>query len=176
MTREQLRSTPPGQLVAVLIALVVTFALAFIPFKLISDWYRRKFGAVEPTRFQRWMGGVLGGTGALAFLLPLNFEQSLWLVSNQSWPFNVALFTIALWIVGYWWYLGRRPGHYLVLAGVGVGLGLLSLFGLPPATWPWHLREAALYLGAASIAAGLLDHRTLTKGLSPTREMLGEET
>jgi hypothetical protein len=176
MNRDQWGDRSAGKLILVLSVLLVTLAPAIVSIKLISNWYRRKFGAVEPTRVQRWMGGVLGGTGALAFLLPLNFEQSLWLFSNQSWPLNVALFTLALWIFGYWWYLGRWPAHYAVVAGAGVALGLLSLVGVPPATFPWHLREALLYIGTASIAVGVLDHMTLTRRLSRTRDLVGEET
>jgi hypothetical protein len=112
----------------------------------------------------------------LLFLLPLSVEQAMWVSSGQALPVNLALLGMALLFIVYWWYLGRSIRHYLVIAGIGIVLGVASLSGLPPATWPWHLREMTLYAAAAGIIGGLLDHRMLCGSLSQLGDRVGKES
>lgn len=176
LSREELRTWPTGQLVSILVVLVGGFALAFVATKLISDWYVRRFGTVERTRHQRRLGALIAAGGGLFFVEPMIVEQRTWVDSGQTMPLNVVLFTMAIWIFVYWWYLGRSVPHYLVLAGIGLALGLASMAGLPPNTWPWHLREATLYLAAAATIGGLLDHRILSRSLSRKEDRVGKES
>ncbi|HEV3102364.1 MAG TPA: hypothetical protein VG426_08475 [Candidatus Dormibacteraeota bacterium] len=145
-------------------AVAVGFGLVVAAVAWISGWYRRNYGSVEQTARQRRMGRFLGAAGALAFLVPFNLD-SIAMNSGNTLPVNLMDFTLALWIVGYWFYLGRSFRHYLVLAGVGLVLGLASIAGLPPASFAWHLREATLYFAVATIVGGLIDHRILTNAL-----------
>jgi hypothetical protein len=130
-----------------------------------SDWYKRRYGRVEQTWRQRRWGMVIGGTGVLAFLIPFNIENFAANLGHPI-PVNLQLFTMAVWIFCYWIYLGRPFVHYLVFAGVALGLGLLSFAGIPPANFVWHLREATLFFALASIVGGVIDHRILTRALS----------
>ncbi len=111
----------------------------------------------------------------LAFLIPFNVD-SIANNSGQALPVNLLDFTLALWIVGYWWYIGWSFRHYLVLAGIGFILGFASIAGIPPATFAWHLREATLYFAVACIASGLIDHRILTSALQDPEERIGLES
>jgi hypothetical protein len=124
----------------------------------------RHYGQVELTLQQKRMGAVIGGGGALAFLIPFEVD-----VFTQSYghvlQVNLMLFTLALWIVGYWLYIGRPFWHYLVISGAGVVLGIVTIAGIPPATFAWHVREATLYFGLATIAGGVIDHVILTRSL-----------
>jgi hypothetical protein len=140
----------------------------------MNGWYRRNYGAVVRTRKQSRLGVVIGGAGVLAFLIP--FEAEIFAMNrgllevppqlNQvGLPANFMLFTLSLWIVGYWLYLGREFWHYLVIAGVGFVLGLVSIGGIPPATFDWHIREVTLFLGLASLAGGAIDHLILTRSM-----------
>jgi hypothetical protein len=88
-------------------------------------------------------------------------------------PVNLMDFTLAGWIIGYWFYLGRSFRHYLVLAGIGLVLGLASIAGFPPASFASHLREATLYMAFASIVGGLIDHRILTRALPRIENRVG---
>jgi hypothetical protein len=152
-----------------LAGVVVAFALAILICTRISAWYRRQYGSVEPTAHQRRMAGLIGGFATLLIALPLNVEGALRGYFDEGWPVNISLLALSLGIVAYWWYLGRYARHYLVLAGVGLALGLASIAGLPPPTWAWHLRETTIYFALASIIAGLLDHRMLSRNLSEPR-------
>ena len=134
----------------------------------LNAWYRRNYGAVVRTRKQNRLGVVIGGVGVLAFLVPFEMETFA-LNAGHILPANLALFTVSSWIVLYWLYLGRAFWHYLVIAGIGLMLGLASLAGFPPATFDWHLREITLYLGLASMAGGVIDHLILTRSM-PTSE------
>jgi len=142
----------------------------------INGWYRRNYGAVVRTRKQNRVGAVLAGAGLLAFLIP--FEAEIFAMnrgllevppqldaSGHTLPANFMLFTLSLWIIGYWLYLGRAFWHYLVIAGVGFVLGLVSIAGIPPATFDWHIREVTLYFGLASLAGGVIDHLILTRSM-----------
>ena len=171
LSREGMRTAPMGQLLSILVVLVAAFSVGLVGVKVISGWYRRRFGTVEPTRHQRRMGVLIGGGGVLLFLVPMNVEQKI-----GTLPVNAVLFTMALWMIGYWWYLGRSFWHYPVLGGIGIVLGLASIAGLPPATWAWHIREATLYIAAAGIIAGLVDHRILSSSLSHPGDRVGKES
>ena len=167
LSREGIKATPLSTLLWMLAFVVTAFAVAFLASTRISAWYRWQFGTVEQTRHQRLAGRLIAGVGTLAFTVPLfTIEAPLWTVYRQALPVNFALFTMCLGIVCFWWYLGRSLNHYLVLAGLGLVLGVASAMGLPPATWPWHLREATLYLAVAAIVGGVLDHRALVSVLS----------
>jgi hypothetical protein len=145
-------------------AVAVGFALVIVAVVWLSSWYRRNYGSVEQTARQRRFGRFLGAAGALAFLIPFNIE-TITMNSGHTLPVNLMDFTLALWIVGYWFYVGRSFRHYLVFAVIGFILGLASLAGIPPATFAWHLREATLYFAVATIVGGLIDHRILTNAL-----------
>jgi hypothetical protein len=141
----------------------------------VSAWYRRRYGQVERTRSQKRLGTVVGASGFLAFLIP--FEVDIFGMNyGHVAPVNLMVFALALWIVGYWLYLGRSFWHYLVLAGLGFGLGLASIAGIPPNTFAWHLREAILYLGIATLAGGVIDHVILTRSLSRSESPVGLES
>jgi hypothetical protein len=168
LSREGIKATPVSTLLWMLAFLVAAFAVAFLALARISAWYRCHFGTVEQTRNQRRAGRLIAVLGSLAFTVPLfAIEEPSWTVYRQALPVNLAVVTVSLGIVGLWLYLGRFLNHYLVLAGLGLVLGVASVAGLPPPTWPWHLREATLYVGVAAIVAGILDHRALVSVLSP---------
>lgn len=171
----EMRAPSSGQLVSVLAVLVVSLLPAVVAFRWISAWYERRFGTVEPTRHQRLVGSLIGGGGALLFVVPLSVEQRMWVSSGQALPVNLALLGMALLFIGYWWYLGRSFRYYLVIAGIAIVLGVASLAGLLPATWPWHFREVTLYAAAACISGGLLDHRTLSRSLLQLGDRVGKE-
>ena len=141
----------------------------------VSAWYRRRYGQVERTRGQKRLGTVVGAGGFLAFLIP--FEADIFGMNyGHVAPVNLMAFALALWIVGYWLYLGWSFWHYLVLAGLGFGLGLASIAGIPPNTFAWHLREATLYLAIATLAGGVIDHVILTRSLSRSESSVGLES
>jgi hypothetical protein len=141
----------------------------------INGWYRRNYGAVVRTRKQNRVGALLAGAGLLAFLVPFEAETFA-LSSGHTLPANLALFTMALWIVGYWLYLGRTFSHYLVIAGVGFLLGLASIAGVPPATFDWHVREVTLYFGLASLAGGVIDHLILTRSMPSSETSVASDS
>jgi hypothetical protein len=130
----------------------------------MNGWYRRHYGAVDRTVKQKRLGAVIAVGGLIAFLVPFEAETFA-LSSGHALPANLALFTLPLWIVAYWLYLGRAFWHYLVIAGVGFMLGLASIAGIPPATFDWHIREVTLYFGLASLAGGVIDHVILTRSM-----------
>jgi hypothetical protein len=161
-----------GRVLLGLGVVIVGFAIAIGAVAWISAWYRRNYGSVEQTARQRRLGKVMGGVGVLAFVIPFNVE-TIAMNAGQSVPVNFMDFTVALWIVGYWFYLGRSFRHYLVLAGVGFVLGLASVVGIPPASFAWHLREATLYFALATIVGGAIDHRILTSALPRIETRIG---
>jgi hypothetical protein len=161
-----------GRVLLGLGVVIVGFAIAIGAVAWISAWYRRNYGSVEQTARQRRLGKVMGGVGVLAFVIPFNVE-TIAMNAGQSVPVNFMDFTVALWIVGYWFYLGRSFRHYLVLAGVGFVLGLASVVGIPPASFAWHLREATLYFALATIVGGGIDHRILTSALPRIETRIG---
>jgi hypothetical protein len=133
---------------------------------LISRHYRRRFGRATPSLRARLAGGIVGGLGALGF----NYTVDSTLFSVQYIPLGPVntgmLLMAAAWGV-YWFLTGRFLTHYLVLAVIGVVVGLLPLLGfVPPGRW-WDLREVTLYLALIALIGGYLDHRTLVKGLAP---------
>jgi hypothetical protein len=152
-----------------LAAVVLGFVVMLVAIYWISAWYRRNYGLVEQTTRQRREVRVIGAAGAVAFLIAFNAD-TIATNSGHALPVNLMDFAMALWIVGYWWYLGRSFRHYLVLAGIGFVLGVASIAGIPPATFAWHLREATLYFAVASIAGGLIDHRILSRALQTPEE------
>ena len=142
----------------------------------VNAWYRRHYGAVVRTRKQNRLGVLVGGAGALAFLITFEAEifamnRGLLMVPPQvdpaghTLPANVMLLTLSLWIIAYWLYLGRQFWHYLLIGGIGFIVGLVSIAGVPPATFDWHVREVTLYLGLASIVGGIIDHTILTRSM-----------
>jgi hypothetical protein len=155
--------------------LVVGSALTVLAFLWVTAWYRRHYGEVEQTRSQKRLGKFIGGGGAVAFILPFEIETSA-MIYGHSVPVNLMDFTLALWIIAYWLYLGRPFWHYPVLAAIGFGLGIASIAGIPPATFAWHLREATLYIAIASIAGGVIDHMILTRSLSRSESPVGLES
>lgn len=155
--------------------LVLGFAVLIVTVRWVSAWYRRRYGLVELTRRQKLLGAVAGVGGILAFLV--SFEIDV-LATNYGHvlPVNLMDFTLALWIIGYWLYLGRPFWHYLMIAAIGFGLGIASIAGIPPATFAWHLREATLYFAVASIAGGVIDHMILTRSLPEPGSPVGLES
>src|SRR5665213_3631472 len=158
-----------------LAVLVVGIAVLALCVLWVSAWYRRHYGLVKRTRWQNRLAKVVGASGAVAFLVP--FEIDIFAMNyGHVVPVNLTVFALALWIVGYWLYLGLSFWHYLVLAGLGLGLGLSSIAGIPPNTFAWHLREATLYLGIAMLAGGVIDHVILTRSLSRSESPVGHES
>jgi hypothetical protein len=155
--------------------LVVGFAVLLVTVRWISAWYRQHYGRVVRTRRQKRLGAVIGASGVLAFLIPFDIDV-IAMNSGHVLPGNLMLFTLALWVIGYWLYLGRPFWHYLVLTGIGFGLGIASIAGIPPASFAWHLREATLYFALASIAGGVIDHMILTRSLSRSERPVGLES
>jgi hypothetical protein len=165
LTPAELRAAGIGVLLWSLGLLVVGLGVLIVAFRWVSAWYRRHYGQVEQTRRQRRVGRIIGASGTLAYFIP--FEIEVVTMTNGHVPaVNLMVFTLALWIVGYWLYLGRSFWHYLVIAGIGFVLGLASIAGIPPAYFVWHIREATLYFALASIAGGVIDHMILTRSLT----------
>jgi hypothetical protein len=155
--------------------LLVGLALMIVAVRWVTAWYRSHYGQVERTRRQKRLGVILGGGGALAFLIPFELEVSA-MNSGHALPVNLMVFTVALWIIGYWLYIGRPFWHYLVLTAIGFSLGIASITGIPPATFAWHLREATLYFALASIVGGVIDHMILTRSLSRSESPVARES
>ncbi|HXN92168.1 MAG TPA: hypothetical protein VN906_11875 [Candidatus Sulfotelmatobacter sp.] len=164
MSRPDARAAGVGVLLWVAGVLVVGFAVVIVAIRWVNAWYRRHYGQVDLTRRQKLLGSVIGGGGALAFLVPFQID-ALAQNSGQVPPVNLILFTMALWIIGYWFYLGRPYWHYVLIGGIGFVLGIASIAGIPPSTFAWHVREATLYVALASIAGGVVDHMILTRTL-----------
>jgi hypothetical protein len=174
LSLRDVRSAGVGVLLWGLGVLVVGCAVSIAAVLRVNAWYRRHYGQVDLTRRQRLLGSVVGGAGALAFLVPFEIDA---LAQNhgQVPPVNLMVFTMALWIIGYWLYLGRPYWHYLLFAGIGFVLGIASIAGIPPSTFAWHLREATLYIALASIAGGVIDHVILTRALHLSESSVGLE-
>lgn len=145
--------------------MVLAFALGVIAMRKIASWYVRKFGSVVPTKRQQRLNAILGVIGVVAVLIQFNIE-SVAANNGQNVPVNLLDLTFALWFLAYWFYLGRTSYHYLVAAVIGFALGVLSIAGVPPGTFAWHLREALVYIGVVTIIGGVIDHRILTRALS----------
>lgn len=173
-TREALLHTRPSPWLRVsVLVIAIGLPLAIAGYWLISRWYQRNYGRVEQTRRQRTLGRVMAAATVLLILVPTNLEETLWISGGQSLPVNVACFTVAAVLLAYWWLLGRFLTHYVVIAAIALALGVLSLAGLPPAEFIWHLRESTLFLGLAAIAGGVLDHRALAARLVASRNLFG---
>lgn len=172
LSRDAIRAANMAWLLGSLAVVIACFAAALVGFWRITIWYEAHYGRVEQTTRQRRIGRVIGGTGALAFLLP--FEIDIVAANGGSVPVNLMLFMLSLWIVAYWLYIGRPFWHYPVIAGIGLVLGFLSIAGVPPNTFAWHLREATLYIALASIVGGLIDHMILTRSMSPPKSPFGD--
>jgi len=170
------RATGVGVALWGLGVLLAGWSVLIVAFLWVNAWYRRRYGQVERTRRQKWLGGVIGGSGTLAFLVPFDIDIVAQNSAGQVLPVNLMLFTLALWIIGYWLYLGRPFWHYLVIAGIGFALGVASLAGVPPSTFAWHLREATLYFALATIAGGVIDHVILTRSLPRPESPVGLES
>lgn len=153
---------------------MVGWAVVIIAVLRVNAWYRRHYGHVDMTRRQKVLGSVIGGSGTLAFLVPFEIDV-LAQNSGPVPPVNLMLFTMAMWIIGYWLYIGRPFWHYLLIAGIGFVLGIASVAGIPPSTFAWHVREATLYLALATIAGGVIDHMILTRTLQRSESSVGLE-
>jgi hypothetical protein len=175
LSRDGIRNANMALVLASLAGVIVCFALAGVAVWWISAWYRRNYGSVEQTKRQRRLGRVIGAAGALAFLIPFNIDE-IAAINGGYLTVNLMDFTLGLWVIGYWLYLGRPFWHYPVIAGIGFALGLASLAGIPPSTFAWHIREATLYFALASIAGGVIDHMILTRSLSQARSRIGLES
>ncbi len=172
LSRETIRTMNPGRFFGSLGAVAVGIALAMLSVWWITGWYRRRFGRVEQTARQRWMGAVLGGSGALAFLIP--FQVEIFAANlNQVLSVNLMEFTFPLWIVGYWVYVGRPLWHYVAFAGIGFGLGLASIAGIPPNSFASHVGGATVYVALSAIAGGVIDHLILTRSMAHFESPVG---
>jgi hypothetical protein len=140
----------------------------------VSRWYDREYGHVSHTRRQRRLMAVIAGLGLVGFLVPFEIEIVA-MNAGTALPFNVMLAGLSMWIVGYWLYLGRQFPHYLVIASCGFALSVVSMAGLPPNGFVWHLREAVLFMAVASIGGGLIDHRILARALG-SRTPVGDHS
>ncbi len=140
----------------------------------VNGWYRRSYGQVEQTRRQKRLGKFVGLGGVLAVTGPFEVDVFAQNYGNVV-PVNLAMFTLALWIVGYWLYMGRPFWHYIVIAGLGILLGIASIGGIPPSSFDSHFRETTLYIAVASIVGGVMDHLILTRSLAPPESAVGLE-
>src|SRR4029077_6909475 len=154
--------------------LVPGVVLTVVAVRWVNAWYRRSYGQVEQTRRQKRLGVAVGIAGVLAFLVPFEVDTSAQ-TYGQVVPVNLAMFTLALWIVAYWTHMGRAFWHYNGIAGLGVLLGIASIAGIPPSSFDSHLRETTLYIALASIAGGVIDHVILTRSLAPPESAVGLE-
>ncbi len=175
LSRTEIRSEGIGLMLWGLAAAVPVLAVGAAAMVWITGWYRRHYGLVEQTARQRRLGRLIGGTGALAFLAPFEVDV-ITMNYGHTVPVNLMVFGMALWIIGYWLYIGRSFRHYLVLACFGFVLGFVSLVGIPPATFAWHLREATLYVAFAFIVGGVIDHRILTSALPRLEDLIGVDS
>lgn len=175
LTPAEIRSAGPGRTLLGLAVLLAWCAVVAAAVVRIDAWYRRHFGVVEQTRRQRRVAYLVAAGGVLAFIVPFQIETAA-LNAGHSVPVNLFLFTFAAWIVGYWLYIGRELRHYLLFAALALIFGAVSIAGLPPATFAWHLREVTLYFALVSIAGGLIDHAILTRWLSGPKEPVGDDS
>jgi len=154
--------------------LVAGAVLTVVAVLWVNAWYQRSYGRVEQTRSQKRLGKLVGLGGVLAVMGP--FEVDVFTQNDgHVVPVNLAMFTLAVWILGYWLYMGRPFWHYIVIAGLGLLLGIASIAGIPPSSFDSHIRETTLYLALASIAGGVIDHVILTRSLSRPGSPVGLE-
>ncbi len=163
--RDQLGSVLYGKPAQLAFAIVmVVGAAALVAAILLTNYYSRRFGSVKPTLRTRLVGGLTGGLGALGFNLALNLPL-LTADPYRPAPVNFSVLVIAAAFGLYWWLSGRFLTHHLVLAAVGVAIGLAPLIGIGPVGRWWYLREATLYMALIAGIGGYLDHRTLERTL-----------
>lgn len=166
--RDQLASALNGEPVRLAFSLVMVLsAAALVAVIPIFGYYRRRFGSVRPIFRTRLVGGLVGGLIGFAFTLALNLP----LLTGD--PYRPAAVNVSVLIIAgafglYWWLSGRFLTHQLVLAAVGIVIGLAPLFGIGPVGRWWYLREATLYLAVVAGIGGYLDHRTLERSLGDT--------
>lgn len=172
LSRDDLRAHGIGLTMWGLAVLLAGCAVLVVVVLRVNAWYRRHFGVVEQSKRQRNLGRLVGGGGVVAILIPFEIE-SLAMNVGQAVPVNLLCFGIGASLIAYWLYLGREFRHYLVFAAVGFVLSVVSIAGIPPANFIWHLREAILYLALITIAGGYIDHRVLMRSLSQTEGPLG---
>ena len=146
------------------LVLVGAFAAFVIGARAASRWYDRNYGRVEHTPRQPRVQTVLAAAGVAAFLIPFETEIVV-MNSGAVLPFNAMLGALSLWIIGYWMYLGREFWHYAVIAATGLAITAVSFAGFPANTFDWHLRVLFVFMGLATVAGGLIDHRILTQSL-----------
>ncbi len=163
--RDQLGSVlfgKPAQLAFAIVTVLIAAAIvALIP---ISSYYRHRFRSVKPTLRTRLVGALIGGLGAFGFNLALNLPG---FTADPYRPaaVNVPLLVIAAAFGLYWWLSGRFLTHHLLLAVLGVVIGLAPVLGIGPVGRWWYLREATLYMALIAGIGGYLDHRTLERSL-----------
>src|ERR1700736_3665458 len=58
-----------------LVSIVSICSVAIVSMVWVSDWYKRRYGLVEQTGSQRRRVMLLGGTGLLAVLIPLQIDS-----------------------------------------------------------------------------------------------------
>ncbi len=131
--------------------LFITIAVTIVATKQLYDFYDRRYGKVESSK-KSWLLWVGMGIWGLAFLRCL-------ILDGLHPQFSLA----ALWFAGFFWGIytssaGRR-WHYLVLTACFVFL--VPYWGELGQTWQ------NIVIGAAFIAAGVMDHWLLTR-LLPT--------
>lgn len=173
-TLDDIRARGMGFALWGLVSLIAICAVVVVAIVRVSDWYKRRYGLVEQTGSQRRLMVLLSGTGLLAVLIPLEID-SVAMNQGHALPVNLGDFTLALWILGYWLYIGRQFRHYLLLAGLGFVLGVGSIVGIPPANFAWHIREMILYFAVATVVGGYLDHRIFAAALEPSEDRIGIE-
>lgn len=180
MTLDDIRKTGIVFVAWGLVGLLVAFAVIGVGVVRLNAWYKRRFGEVERTKRQRRLGALIGGSGALAFLIPFNIELDVFttghFTGHSAIPINLFVCGLAIWIFGYWLYMGRPFVHYPILAAIGLALAALSLAGIPPAGFVSHLREGTLYFALCTIAGGVIDHAILVRSLAPSPRSLEHDS
>ena len=142
----------------------VLFAGALVSLIFTTAYYRHRYGPAKQTLRKRVLGGLVGGLGTGAFSFALN-ANLLAGHPDTPLPVNLPLLVIAGTFAIWWVGTGRFLNHYLVLAALGLVVGLLPLLGLGPVGRWWYLREATLYIALICALGGYLDHRLLTHSL-----------
>ena len=135
---------------------------------LIGRYYKYNYGQVQPSPQTQRKGRLVTIVGLPALLIALAVDWSMKLPVSL-----VALLITAYFLTAYLCSSGRFRKHYVVIALLFAGLGLMPLLLRVPLSdriWGPGGVMFTLLLGLGLIAGGILDHLLLVRTLKPLPE------
>jgi hypothetical protein len=161
-----LEDPPGGPWVLGGLVLLILAALAGVPL-----YYQRTFGRVTPTRSRRLRYLTAAAAGFAVFVAADQLGRTI-LGRPPQEPVST---TAAGWALGMLVFYAVGAGlraHHMVIWGAVLAAGVLPIWGLGSE------RDAIAYfpIGAATIAAGLLDHRLLVRTFQTYQDLNLEDS